>query len=312
MTRSEVRRQLLKSALGMAAVAGPWGSIFAGTDAASPALQAQKLAGPLTLFTGAGGNVVACRDAQGLALVDGGATSRSRELLKLVARETGSDKVHTLFNTHWHPDQTGSNQPLGEAGARIIAHENTRLWLTQANPVPPGNHLYGPLPPKARPSRTFYYNSEQLSLGDEPVVYGYLMQAHTDGDIYVHFRNSNVLVTGGPVAAPSAGWPVIDIRSGGWIMGMIDALRTLAGLADEHTLVVPANGPVLTRADLLAQQKMYGEIAGQLQRFLRQGLGPDEAVAHAPAAAYEAQWGDSKYFVDTAFRSLWGHMAPDA
>ena len=46
--------------------------------------------------------------------------------------------------------------------------------------------------------------------------------------------------------------------------------------------------------------------------MMRQGLGVDEVVARNPAAEYEAQWGDSKQFTDMAFRSLWGHMAPDS
>ncbi len=41
-----------------------------------------------------------------------------------------SGKVHTLFNTHWHPEQTGSNESLAQAGATIVAQENTKLWLT--------------------------------------------------------------------------------------------------------------------------------------------------------------------------------------
>ena len=92
--------------------------------------------------------------------------------------------------------------------------------------MPPQNTLYGPLPAKARPTETFFYDSVKTQFGDEPVQYGYLMQAHTDGDIYVYFRKSNVLVAGGPVSA--AGWPVIDFKTGGWIQGMIDGIRTLA------------------------------------------------------------------------------------
>ncbi len=150
----------------------------------------------------------------------------------------------------------------------------------------------------------------QLQLGTEPVQYGYLMQAHTDGDIYVYFRNANVLVTGGPVSG--AGWPVIDYHTGGWIQGMIDGIRTLAALANEQTRIIPANGPVLTRADLIEQQQMYTAISGRMQRMLRQGQGADEVVAKNPAAEYEAKWGDAKAFVNQAFRSLWGHMAPDS
>ncbi len=277
--------------------------------AGAPPLAGQNLAPDLWLFSGAGCNVVACRDDAGVTLVDGGLAVHSKDLLKLVEHETGSGKVHTLFNTHWHPEQTGSNERLAGA-ATIIAHENTKLWLQYANPVPPSNETWGPLPVKARPSKTFFYDSVKTRFGDEAVEYGYLPQAHTDGDIYVYFRKSNVLVTGGVVS--NEGWPVVDYRTGGWITGMADGVRILAGLANDQTKIIPANGPLMSKADLLAQQKMYADVSGQLQKFLRQSLGPDEVVAKAPAAAYEAKMGDAKVFVDEAFRSLWGHMAPDA
>lgn len=309
MTRSADRRSFIKTVIAGATAASlaRWHPALAATAEAPPP---QKLSDNLWLLVSGGANVVACRDPAGVALADGGPEASSAELLKQVAQATGSNKVHTLFNTHWHPQQTGSNRRLGGEGVKIIAHENTRLWLQYPNPVPPQNTLYGPLPPKARPNDTFFYDSKETRFGDEPVQYGYLLQAHTDGDIYVYFRKSNVLVTGGPVSG--AGWPVIDIKSNGWIVGLIDGIRTLANIANDQTKVIPANGPVLTKADLLAQQQMYSTISGRLQKMLRQGLGVLEVVQRNPAAEYEAKWGDSKVFTDMAFRSLWGHMAPDA
>ena len=307
MTRSANRRSFIKTVIG-AATAASLARLHPALAVGTSAAPAQKLSDTLWLLVSGGANVVACRDPAGVALVDGGPEAGSRELLRQVTEATGSAKVHTVFNTHWHPDQTGSNQHL--EGAKIIAHENTRLWLQYANPVPPQNALYGPLPPKARPNDTFFYDSKDIQFGEEPVQYGYLMQAHTDGDIYVYFRKSNVLVTGGPVSA--AGWPVIDIRSNGWIVGLIDGIRTLAGVANDQTKIIPANGPVLTKADLLAQQQMYSTISARMQKMMRQGLGVQEVIAKNPAAEYEAKWGDSKVFTDMAFRSLWGHMAPDS
>jgi glyoxylase-like metal-dependent hydrolase (beta-lactamase superfamily II) len=166
------------------------------------------------------------------------------------------------------------------------------------------------LPPKARPTQTFFYNSKQASVGDEPVEYGYLLQAHTDGDMYVFFRKSNVLVAGGVVSG--AAWPIIDYKTGGWIIGLVDGLKTLLGVANADTRIVPANGPLLTRADLEAQRTMYATISERLQKMLRQGLGPDEAIAKKPTAEFDAKWGDPTQFLDLAFRSLWGHFAPDA
>lgn len=306
------RRTFLKTAVGGAAglslaqLARP---AFARESAAPIAVN--KLNDTLWVFSGAGCNVVAARGNSGVALVDGGLEEHSRDLLKSVLKETAAPRIDTLFNTHWHPQQTGSNERLGKEKATIIAHENTKLWLQYANPVPLENRTWGPLPPQARPNKTIYDDATvKMMIGDEPVEYGYLLQAHTDGDIYVYFRKSNVLVTGGVVSG--AGWPVIDWHTGGWIFGMVGGLQKLISLANDQTRVVPANGPLLTRADLQAQHDMYATIAGRMQKLLRKGMGPAEVVAAAPTKEFDAKWGNPTQFVTMAFESLWGHFAPDA
>jgi cyclase len=229
--------------------------------------------------------------------------------VKLALKETGAKKVHTLFNTHWHPEQTGSNERLGKAGARIIAHENTKLWLGYANAVPWQEKTWGPLPPKALPNETTFGNGK-IEFGGEHVEYGYLLQAHTDGDLYVHFKESNVLVAGGVVSAE--GWPAIDYKTGGWIGGLVAGLEQLVKVADANTKIVPANGPVITKAELEEQQKMYATISQRMTQLLRKGMGPEEVLAANVTKEFDAKWGEPTPFVNLAFRSLWGHMAPDA
>jgi hypothetical protein len=57
---------------------------------------------------------------------------------------------------------------------------------------------------------------------------------------------------------------------------------------------------------------MYATIFGRLQKLLRSGMSPAEAVAAAPTREYDAKWGNPEQFVTMAFKSLWGHMTPDA
>lgn len=310
MTYRVDRRGFLKSVVGGATAASLGTLPLARAQERRPSIEAAKLTDSLTLFTGAGANVLAARDADGLALVDGGLAARSPELLSRIQAATGLSQVHTLFNTHWHPCQTGSNERIGKQHATIIAHENTRLWLGYANPVPGQDRTYGPLPPYARPNKTFFYGTQEVTVAGEPVQYGYLLQAHTDGDIYVHFKKSNVLAAGGVVSGQ--GWPVIDVKTGGWIVGMVSGLETLLEVADDRTRIVPANGPVLTRAQLAQQHEMFATIASRLQGAIRKGLGPEEVVALNPTKEFNAEWGDPTQFTTQAFESLWGHFAPDA
>jgi cyclase len=303
------RRAFVKAALGTAGVAlmdlRPTTSL--GRDKTN--LQLTSLDDRLAVVSGAGANVVAARGTDGLLLVDGGLEAHSAALLKLVQKELAAKRVHTLINTHWHPEQTGSNERLGKTGTRIFAHENTKLWLGYANEVPGRDTKWGPLPPKALPNETVY-DGGKFAFGDDVIEYGYLLQAHTDGDLYVFFPKSNVLVTGGAVSGE--GWPLIDYRTGGWIGGLVEGLKTLVARCDDNTRIVPANGPLLKRADLQEQQKMYATIFDRLGKLMRKGLGPDEAIESAPSKEFDARWGDSRQFLTLAFRSMWGHFAPDA
>src|SRR5687767_10305572 len=194
MTHIAYRRGFLKATLGTAAAAAltqfvPLSALA--RDSKTP-LTATKLSDKLVLISGAGANVVAVGGPEGALLVDGGLEARSAELVKLALRETGAKKVHTLINTHWHPEQTGSNERVGKAGARILAHVNTKLWLGYENPVPLQEKTWGPVPPKAIPNEVTYANGT-LDFGGEMVEYGYLLQAHTDGDLFVRFPNANVI-----------------------------------------------------------------------------------------------------------------------
>lgn len=303
----ERRHFLLGLAAGVAMTQAPFASAWAQSRRA--ALVSTPLPGGLFLISGAGGNVVVGHDDQGALLVDGGTAERAAELHKLALRETGVKRVHTLINTHWHPEQTGSNERVGKAGAKIIAHENTRLWLTVANPLVGQTGTYGPLAAAARPNATTY-SSGSLELDGERVEYGYLLQAHTDGDLYVHFTETNVLAAGDVVC--NDGWPVIDWRTGGWISGMVNGLTKLVAVSDAQTRIVPGRGPVLSRAELEKQRDMYATIYERLETLMLQGMGPEEAVAAKPTAEFDSGRGDPTQFVTLAFQSIWGHLAPNA
>jgi glyoxylase-like metal-dependent hydrolase (beta-lactamase superfamily II) len=221
----------------------------------------------------------------------------------------GSSRVHTMINTHWHPPHTEANQALANRSTRIIAHENTKLWLSRKIDVSWRSQSYGPMPKASQPTETFYTDGS-LNWQGETIQYGYLPQAHTDGDIYVFFRNANVLVTGGLIA--SDGWPYLDYETGGWIGGLVSGLDKLIQLADAKTRIVTLSGPVIARAELERQRDDYRKIYERLVKSLNSGLGPDEAIAAQPAKGINESWGDSTQFATSAFKSLWGHFAPDA
>ncbi|HEU4618711.1 MAG TPA: MBL fold metallo-hydrolase [Gammaproteobacteria bacterium] len=255
-------------------------------------------------------NVLAVSTGDGLALVDGGSAAQSAALLRRIAEAAGTNEVRALFNTHWHPEQTGSNEVLGKAGTTIVAHENTRLWLTTDVTWPWSGETVQPLPKAALPAKTFY-TKDASTVGGVRIECGYLRDCpHTDGDMYVYFPERNVLAVGGAVTG--AGWPSIDWWTGGWIGGIVGGLDMLLTVANAETRIVPAEGPVLRRADLEAQYEMYSVIWARLLKTLYGGGGPKEAHEIAPTAEFDATMGPSAAFVQRAFESLWAYLSPDA
>ena len=246
------RRQFLTTALGATAAAAIGGGMLRAAVAQSGAssdLGETPLREDLTLVTGLGTNVVVLRAAGAAAVVDSGPPEHANPLAKLVRGNLGLLSVELLFNTHWHPAHTGGNEALRSGDTDIVAHELTRLWMSTEYYVDWEDKTYTPRESAALPTRTFYSTDRQplvAEIGDEEIEYGHLPEAHTDGDIYVWFKNRNVLCAGGAVTHGE--YPVIDYSTGGWIGGLVDATKKLIALTNADTLIVPARGPAQPRS----------------------------------------------------------------
>ena len=123
-----------------------------------------------------------------------------------------------------------------KVGAKLVSHVNTKLWMTQEIPHDWENKVYPPRAKTALPTETFY-TTGKMDFGGEPIEYGIMPMAHTDGDIYVYFTKSNVLMTGDAVQPGRL--PLLDWRCDGWLGGMQDAHRTLLRVANDTTKIVP-------------------------------------------------------------------------
>lgn len=260
---------------------------------------ATKITDKITLITGAGNNVVALAGDGGSLLVDCGDAPHAAEVLRL----TGP--VKTLVNTHWHLESTGGNDAAAMAGAKIVSSVSTQLWMTQEIVHDWEKKTYPPRTKEARPTESFYTTGKTTFAG-EPVEYGLMPMAHTDGDIYVHFTQANVLVAGDAVQPGRL--PILDWRCDGWIGGMQDAHRTLLRLANDSTKIIPGSGPVMTKADLQANLDTVTKLREHLVTLLKKGMGPKDMIAAKAMKDFEGQLaGDPDTFIYIAYRGLWAH-----
>jgi glyoxylase-like metal-dependent hydrolase (beta-lactamase superfamily II) len=278
------RRQFLKGAAGAVAL---W--------ATPQVLQPEKV----SIVDAGGANLVAFSAGEGIVLVDSGAAQFRDQVLGGLR-----GKVQTLFNTHYHLDQTGNNEAFAAAGAKIIAHAHTRQWMATDYWVPQEERYEKARPKAARPTETFR-TTGTLKAGNEQIDYGHLPLAHTDGDIYVFFKTSNVLAVG-DVASPLRD-PALDYFTGAWIGGRLDAMDMILKLSNEQTTIVPAFGSVMTRAEFKAERDMMEEVRSRVWKRTLQGESPKEMLDAGVLEKLPRTWKDPYKFLYDTSQGMFAH-----
>lgn len=296
------RRSLLGAAVaGTAQLAWPYLA-----RAATGPLTSTTVADGVTLLHGAGGNITAIDTATGVVLVDCGADVDAGPLNDWLTTKRADKPVSHVFNTHWHLDHTGCNDVFTARGVPVIAHENTRLWMTTDINSTWNNRVYPPRPTSFWPTDTFYYGVHELDVGADALRYGYLSQAHTDGDLYVHLPERNVIVAGGVVTDGS--YPLPDYVTGGWLGGMIDSLNLLLEICDDNTIVIPAHGTPVDSKHLQAQRAMCEDVLTKISNSYYKGESYAEFLISLPTRDHDALWGEPRQFLHNAYEGVWGHI----
>jgi len=292
------RRQLMTGV-----VASLFGSLVLPRRSAAQQTGLLTLTDRLSLVTSGGTNVLAFASSD-LVLVDSGAPDRSDALMASLRALTPDVRARTLFNTHWHAENTGANQIFRQNGAAIVAHENTRLWMATPTWLPDEDRYRPPRTKEAQPDKTFYADGA-MTAGNERIEYGYLIEAHTSGDIYVFFRDSNVLAVG-DVASPARD-PELDYLTGAWIGGRVDAMDRLLKLADANTRIVPGFGPVMTRTELQVERDVMKTIYDRTVDRVREGDYVEDMLKAGVMNGLARTWKDPKKFLHDLHKGLWAH-----
>src|SRR4029453_15841250 len=279
--------------------------------ASSRVLNAQQASGGIRRLTdkmavvdGGGSNVLAWSTGEGLVLVDGGAPKSGDQVMAALRNLAPVPKVQRLFNTPHPTDQTGNNELFSAAGTKIIAHKRTLEWMSADHWIQAEERYENARPKAPRPTETFL-TTGSLKTGSEQIDYGYLTLAHTNGDIYVFFRNANVLAVG-DVASPLRD-PALDYLTGAWIGGRVDSMDILLKLANEQTRIVPAYGPIMSKAEFKAERDMMEEVRDRLFKQVREGDGPKDMLEGGVLKGLARTWKDPYKFLYDAAKGCWAH-----
>jgi cyclase len=258
-------------------------------------LQTTKLRDNIYLLSGPGGNMAVLSGADGKILVDSSFSNVAPKVKSALAGFSAAP-LRMLINTHWHFDHTDGNEAMHEAGAVILAHENTRKRLSTPQDIAAFGLHFDAAPAAAWPQQTFA-DGTKLYFGGEELTLAHFSAAHTDSDIYVRFEKGNVLHMGDVWF--NGTYPFFDASSGGNIDGMIAGAARGLSLVDADTKVIPGHGPVGDKAALAKTREMLVTVRERVSKLKAAGKTQQEAVAAKPTADLEDAWGKGLINGDT-------------
>jgi glyoxylase-like metal-dependent hydrolase (beta-lactamase superfamily II) len=324
-------------------------------------VQVLPVRGNVYMLLGAGANITASVGRDGVLMVDAGRAQMSDQVLAAIrklqdeldlrdtplgrAAETRSSvasrnieppakPIRYIIDTSADPDHAGGNEKIRMAGrtftggnvagniadagegAAILAHENVLQRLLEPEP---GEEKAGP---DAQPTDTYYTDSMKLShfFNGEGIQLIHQPAAHTEGDSLVWFRGSDVIAAGDIYSTVS--YPIIDVKHGGTINGVIDGLNRILDLSvaefrtEGGTLVIPGHGRLSDSADVAYYRDMVTIIRDRVQAMIAKGMTLDQVKAARPTADYEPRYGASSgswttdMFVEAVYVTLGGGKKP--
>jgi len=264
-----------------------------GNDLSKVEIKAAKVAGNVSMLTGAGGNIGVSAGPDGVLVVDDQFLPLADKIKAAIKGIAPSGKLAFVVNTHWHGDHTGGNAAFGKE-ATIVAQSNVRKRLGTRQERPEGE-VTEASPKEALPIVTFedgvslWFNGEEIEIVHVP-------HGHTDGDVVVFFKGSNVVHMGDQFF--NGTFPFIDTSSGGDVAGYVKNVADVLARIPADAKVIPGHGPLGTVDDLKKFHAMLAATADVVRGEIAKGMSLDDAKK----AGLPAEWkGWATKFITTDF-----------
>jgi glyoxylase-like metal-dependent hydrolase (beta-lactamase superfamily II) len=298
------------------------------TDASD--LEVLQLRPNFFMIAGAGGNIGVQVGDDGVVVVDAGTAARADAVVAAIKKLT-SRPIRYIIDTSADPDHVGGNEALSKAGQTLftapgsigvtgnflggVASILSAQQVLERMSAPTGKA--SPFPVGAWPTETFDFPRKYMYLNGEGIEVLHQPAAHTDGDVLIFFRRSDVVVAGDILDLTH--FPVIDVARGGTINGEIAALQRIVDLAipsvpivsrEAGTLVVSGHGRVCDQLDVVEYRDMVTIIRDRIRDLIKAGMSLDQIKAASPARGYTRRYGSdsgpwtTNNFVEAVYRSL--------
>jgi cyclase len=166
----------------------------------------------------------------------------------------------------------------------------------------------------AWPSETYYKEFHDIYFNGEGIQMIHIPDAITDGDSLVYFRRSDVIAAGDIFLTTT--YPVIDIKTGGTLNGVIAGLNKLLDLCivkekqEGGTMVIPGHGRISDEADVLEYRDMLTIVRDRIQDAVKKGRTLQQVQAAGLTKDYDGRYGattgpwTTAMFIEAAYTSL--------
>ena len=262
-------------------------SALAQQDFSKVEVKALKLTDSTYMLSGAGGNIGLSVGDDAVFVIDSDFAPLAPKIKAAIAR-ISAKPVQFVLNTHFHFDHSGGNDALGKDGALIVAHDNVRQRMSSTQLISFIGATQAASAKIALPVVTVPGDVKFHINGDEVHAF-HVPRAHTDGDLIVHFKKSDVVHMGDVYF--NGMYPFIDSSSGGTADGVIAAVDRVLALIGDNTRVIPGHGPIATKANLSAYRTMLATVTQRIKEHRRNGKTDDDIRAAQPAAEFKAALG---------------------
>jgi glyoxylase-like metal-dependent hydrolase (beta-lactamase superfamily II) len=280
--------------------------------------------GNVWMLHGGGVNAAVQIGDEGVLVVDTMTAGLADKLVAEVKKLAGDKPIRWVVNTQLDQDHTGGNAKVAAAGqsiiagnfagqagqasanyAKVLTHENVEARLGKVQPA---------LPTYAMPTDTFFTDEFELHFNGEAIQFIHVPNAHTDGDIMVFFRKSDVLVAGDVFNTVT--FPVVDLEDGGSLNGVVKSLNQILDITvpedkqEGGTYVIPGHGRLTDEADVVEYRDMMTIVRDRIQNAIDKGMTVQQVKAARLLRDYEGRYGapggpgSADVFVETAYKSL--------
>ena len=295
-------------------LARPYRPTYANTGV----VQVLPVQGSVYMVAGAGSNVAVQVGTDALFVVDTNEAGMSDKILAAI-KTISPLPIRYIVDTSSDPDHTGGNEQLAKStgdsttnafygqGARVYSTENAYARMTNPKKGSPLPAALWPTDAFGAPLKTLFVTGEPIELIHQP-------SAHTDGDLIVFFRKSDVLVSGDVFSTDR--YPVFDPARGGSLSGVLDGLNRLIDIAVPEfnamggTRVIPGHGRICNEIDLVEYRDAITIIADRITQLVVDGKTLEQVAAAGVSLDYDGVYGatagpwTTNMFIEAAYREI--------